>query len=223
MSEPGYRLITAGPSPYGRKVAVALAEKNLAFETVYDLPWADALETRKYSPLEQLPILLPAEGEPVYDSALILDWLELVHPEPPLVPAAQAARIDCLRRRTLGERLMEVAQALVFEMYRDAPAEQTVDRLTRKIVRGLEALEDLVDARCASALACDLGDIASVTTLSCWEYIVNQGISPAISAFEWRGRHPALTKLVEQMETRASFEATRPVPMQVDIRKEVSA
>ena len=60
-----YQLINAGPSPYGRKVAVALHEKGIAFETVLDLPWAEAHATRVHSPLEQLPILLPDDGEAV--------------------------------------------------------------------------------------------------------------------------------------------------------------
>lgn len=40
-----YKLVNAGPSPYGRKVAVALHEKGLPFETIYDLPWTEATET----------------------------------------------------------------------------------------------------------------------------------------------------------------------------------
>ena len=46
-----YTLINAGPSPYGRKVSVALYEKGLPFRTIFDLPWAEAVETRQHSPL----------------------------------------------------------------------------------------------------------------------------------------------------------------------------
>lgn len=221
LSEANYRLINSGPSPYGRKVGIALHEKGLAFETIQDLPWGEAIETRKHSPLEQLPILIPPASEPVFDSAMILDWLELVHPEPALVPTSLDARVDCMRRRALGERLMEIAQALVFELYREEPAKPTIERLSRKITNGLAALDRLLSAPAEGAIDCDQGHIAAATTLLCWEYITREGIAPFIDELQWRERYPALGELVERMERRPSFERTRPKPMRIDIRSEV--
>ena len=223
MSDAAYRLITAGPSPYGRKVEVALIEKGLEYEVIYDLPWAEAVETRKHSPLEQLPILLPADGEPVFDSAMILDWLELVHPEPALVPTDCAARINCLYRRTLGERLMEIAQALVFELHRDGPAQASVERLTRKVTGGLNALDRMLGAPDARTLDCDQGDIAVATTLLCWEFIVEEGMIPPVEVLQWRARHERIAQHVERIKRRSSFARTHPSAMQVEIGREVSA
>lgn len=221
LSESVYRLINSGPSPYGRKVSVALVEKGLAFETIQDLPWGEATETRKHSPLEQLPILIPPGGEPVFDSAMIVDWLELVHPRPALIPDTVEARGDCMRRRALGERLMEIAQALVFELYREQPARATVDRLSRKVTSGLAALERLHAKPTDGTVECDQGHIATATTLLCWEYITAEGIAPFIDELQWRGRYPALGILVERMHARPSFELTQPRPMAIDIRSEV--
>ena len=117
-----YQLINAGPSPYGRKVAVALHEKGIAFETVLDLPWGEAHATRAHSPLEQLPILLPDDGEAVYDSSFILDWLEWTHPMPALLPTQLSARLIARRQQVLGERLMEIAQSLIFGKTRQVMA-----------------------------------------------------------------------------------------------------
>jgi glutathione S-transferase len=221
LSDATYRVINSGPSPYGRKVCIALIEKGLAFETVQDLPWGEATETRRHSPLEQLPILIPPEGDPVFDSAMILDWLELIHPRPALVPSGVDARVDCMRRRALGERLMEIAQALVFERYRDQPAQATIDRLSRKITGGLAALEQLHADPADGAIECDQGHIAAATTLLCWEYITKEGIAPLIDELQWRGRYPALGAFVERMESRPAFEQTTPRPMAIDIRSEV--
>lgn len=221
MSDPAYRLVTAAPSPYGRKVAVALIEKGIAFETTFDLPWADAVETRRYSPLEQLPILLPGAGEPVYDSAMILDWLELAHPDPPLVPAALGDRVACMKLRTLGERLMEIAQSLIFEMHRPAPASAFVVRQSRKIERGLQAAEDLAGERRHLLSPFDQGVIAIATTLLCWEFVVAEGMSPPIEVLAWRERYPELTNLVDDAERRRSFARTRPTSMTVDIGGEM--
>ena len=94
-----YKLINAAPSPYGRKVAVALLEKGLTFQTIYDVPWSDETCTPLYSPLEQLPILLGEAGEKIYASTYILDWLEARHPHPPLLPSG----VDGHGRHRLGD------------------------------------------------------------------------------------------------------------------------
>jgi glutathione S-transferase len=218
-----YRLVNARPSPYGRKVAVALKEKGLAFEIIYDLPWSDAVETRQHSPLEQLPILLVDGEDPVYDSSFILQWLEARHPEPPLLPRDPEERIAALRLQMLGERLMEVAQALIFETHRPQPSPQGIDRATRKILRGLSELERLLkaDRQRLPEGSIHLGHIAIATTLIIWEFVVAEKMSPPIDALVWRGRYPRLTELISELEERPSFQATRPQSMAVDIGAEV--
>ena len=218
-----YRLINARPSPYGRKVAVALHEKGVPFEAVFDLPWAEAVETRKYSPLEQLPILLVDGEEPIFDSSFILQWLEIRHPDPPLLPVNPDDRIAALRLQTLGERLMEVAQSLIFEQYRHPPSGPVVERATRKLSAGLAHADELVGR--ASLLEPDepvhLGHIAIGTTLAVWEFVVAEGMSPPLDALVWRDRCPRLTALLACLEQRSSFRATLPQTMAVDIEAEV--
>ena len=218
-----YQLINAGPSPYGRKVAVALHEKGVPFETIYDLPWADALETQQHSPLEQLPILLIPGEESVYDSSYILRWLEAHHPEPALLPRERDEQLAALKLQTLGERLMEIAQAIIFESYRPQPSEQGIDRNTRKIVRGLGEVERLIATGKPPSVdhPIHLGQIAVATTLLVWEFVVAEKMSPPIDAFVWRGRYPALTALIAELERRPSFLATQPQSMNLDFAAEV--
>jgi len=215
------RLVNARPSPYGRKVAIVLHEKGLPFETVFDLPWAEAVETRLHSPLEQLPILLVEGEEPVYDSSYILQWLELRYPRPALLPQDTVARLAALKLQMLGERLMEIAQAAIFESFRPEPSQQALERGSRKIVRGLAEAERLADAPPEHDEPLHLGQIALVTTLLVWEFVVEQGMSPAMDALVWRGRYPRLTRLAEQFELRPSFVATCPQSMAVNIAAEV--
>ena len=218
-----YQLINARPSPYGRKVAIALHEKAVPFVTIFDLPWAAAVETRQHSPLEQLPILLVPGDEPIYDSSYILQWLEAHHPEPSLLPSGRDERLAALKLQTLGERLMEIAQAIIFETFRPQPSEQAIDRATRKIVRGLAEVERLVATGKPPSVEgpIHLGQIALATTLLVWEFVVSEKMSPPIDAFVWRGRYPALSALVAALELRPSLVATRPQSMKVDIAAEV--
>lgn len=212
-------LITAGPSPFGRKVAVALLEKGISFETILDTPWSGETITRHHSPLEQLPILL-AGNETVFDSTLILEWIETRYPTPPLLPIDVDARLAARKRQVLGERLMEVAQTLILELHRPQPGADWVERQTRKIEGGLAALEQLYRVRGQSAL--DLGDIAVATTLLLFEHAVSAGYSPDIEVLHWRSRYPSLTAFVTRVEKYPSFVATRPQAMTLDLTETVA-
>jgi glutathione S-transferase len=218
-----YRLINARPSPYGRKVAIALLEKGLAFDVTYDEPWSDHSTTGDYSPLQQLPILITPEGDAVCDSSHILDWLEIRHPKPALLPEAQADRLAALNMKALGERLMEIAQSLIFEMHRPQPAAAWIDRQTAKIAGGLGELDRLSALPFAShTVPLHLGHIAVATSLLVWEFVVAHGISPPIAVLRWRGTYPTLTELIEQLEVHPSFVMTQPGAMPVNISAAIS-
>ena len=218
-----FTLINARPSPFGRKVAIAMREKGIAYDTRFDVPWGDETCTPQYSPLEQLPILITEQDEYIYDSAYILDWLEARFPDPALLPAEPDARLAAQKRRMLGERLMEVVQALVFEMLRPEPSAPWVDRQTRKVRGALGELERLYgDHASRGETRPDLGDIAVATTLLGIEFALDSGLSPAIAVLRWREGHPALDSAVSALGARPSFAATRPQMMEVDLQANVA-
>lgn len=83
-----WQLISATPSPYARKVRIALQEKGLPFELKTEVPWDHTTETPQYNPLEKLPVLIFDNGTPaIYESHYILEWLESKYPEPSLLPS----------------------------------------------------------------------------------------------------------------------------------------
>lgn len=210
------KLINAGPSPFGRKVAIALLEKGLEFDVQMDMPWAAGTVTPQHNPLEQLPILI-AGDDTLFDSAYIVEWIETRYPAPPLLPADPDARLATRKRQMLGERLMEIAQALIMEMHRPQPSIDWIERQTRKIDGGLAALDQLYERRGIASEMIDLGDIAVATTVLVFEHAVTAGYSPELPALRWRGGFPALTSFVESIEQRPSFVATRPQEMALDL------
>lgn len=218
-----YRLINSRPSPYGRKVAIALLEKNLAFTVEYDEPWGENSCTGSYSPLRQLPILITPDGKYIYDSTYILEWLEIVHPSPPLLPVDRDDRLTALKLKMLGERLMEVAQSLIFEQHRPDPSEAWIVRQSQKIEGGLAEVDSLLDERLPRPeQPIHLGHIALATTCLVWEFAVAEGLSPDTPEFRWRGRYPKLTHLLEALAQRPSFTTTEPGMMNVDITAHMS-
>lgn len=87
-----WELISATPSPYARKVRIALQEKNLPFDLKTEVPWDHTTQTPQYNPLEKLPVLVFNDGRPaVYESHFILEWLETKYPEPSLLPSIDDA------------------------------------------------------------------------------------------------------------------------------------
>jgi len=218
-----FTLINARPSPFGRKIAIALIEKGLRYEVVYDVPWGESTITPNHSPLEQLPILITSDGETVYDSTFILEWLETRFPEPPLLPVDANARLEAKKRQMLGERVMEIAQNLIFETLRPAPSQPWIDRQTRKILSGLSELNriyatDDIQKRATA----DLGDIAVFTSLDAFEFGMEQGLIPPIDALIWRERYPALTQSSMSIASRSSFIQTRPQMMDVNLAATVA-
>lgn len=214
-----YTLINARPSPYGRKVAVALLEKKIPFDVRYDVPWGPETCTPEFSPLEQLPILITKSGQNIYDSSYILEWLELRHPQPPLLPEFVDQILHAKLLQTLGERLMEIAQNLLFELQRPDPSKAWIERQCRKIRGGLDELDRLIgDRRVESHEPITLGDIAVGTTLLIWEFMVQAGFSPDHEVFRWRNKHHNLNKFVALLEKRPSFGNTRPETMEISIK-----
>ena len=217
-----FKLINARPSPYGRKVAIAMREKGLDYSVTYDVPWGDGTCTPSYSPLEQLPILITDAGEYIYDSAYILDWLEARFPTPALLPVDLDARLQAHKRRMLGERLMEVAQALIFELLRPEPSQAWVDRQTRKVRGALSELERLYEShQPQTALGLDLGDIAVATTLLGTDFAMSSGLTPEIDVLRWRGKYASLSAMITRLDARPSFAATVPQMMDVNLQATV--
>lgn len=119
MVEPRYRLISATPSPYARKVRIALAEKGLPFELVTEVPWDSATTVPRHNPLEKLPVLLLPAGGSVYESSYILQWLELKHPDPPLLPPDPDGVLAARRYEVLCDGICDAVVLTFFERQRD--------------------------------------------------------------------------------------------------------
>ena len=156
------KLINAGPSPFGRKVMVALHEKQVPFAVEWDIPWHRDTIVGAHNPLEQLPILIAEDGETVYESSYILEWIDLRFPEPPLTPADPEARLAMGRYRVLAVGVMDALVRTNFELSRP-PAQQSrewVSRHIRKINGGLRELDRLIgDRDLAVGEALSLADI----------------------------------------------------------------
>jgi len=205
------KLLSATPSPYARKVRIALAEKGIPFELVTEIPWNDDTATPRYNPLEKLPVLILDSGETVYESRFVLEWLELMHPEPQLYPRERDALIATKRLEVLVDGVLD-AFVLHFWERRRPEAMQSrpwLERQMRKIEGGVREIARLVpdDGFCVGGRF-GAADIA-VGTLA--------GYLPVrFPEFVWQPHHPNLVALHARLSERPSFQGTVPVPQDLD-------
>ena len=134
-----YQLISATPSPYARKVRVQLAEKGIPFELVTEVRWNRDTIVPQYNPLEKLPVLICDNGETVYESRFVNEWLEYTHPEPPLLPKDVPGILLSKRCEILADGVCDAGVLLFFERGRDLGQQspEWADSQMRKIMGGI--------------------------------------------------------------------------------------
>ncbi|MGQ0618996.1 MAG: glutathione S-transferase N-terminal domain-containing protein [Panacagrimonas sp.] len=212
------KLVNSTPSAFGRKVAIALKEKKIPFEMVFDVPWNDKTIVPQHSPLEQLPILVTDSGENVFDSMYILEWLERKHPSPALLPADVDGVLAVKRLQITAERLMEIVVLLVFEEQRDDPSPAWTDRQRRKVKGGIAEIARLVGNRVPKAGdPITYGDIAAGASLTWFDFMLSHGMFAAVEEAHWRKQYPNLVAYVDALEARPSFIETAPEMFVVDL------
>lgn len=205
------KLLSATPSPYARKVRIALAEKGLPFELLTEVPWNADTSTPKYNPLEKLPVLILDDGETVYESRFILEWLEVKHPEPPLAPRDPDGLLAAKRLEVLADGVCDAFVLTFFERMRPEAhrSQPWMDRQIRKIHGGFREIARLVPAEgfCVGGRF-TLGDIAVGTLL---DYMTVR-----FPELDWRSRHPHLASYLARISERPSFQGSKPYLQQIE-------
>jgi glutathione S-transferase len=204
------RLISATPSPYARKVRIALAEKDIPFELVTEVPWDSTTATPKYNPLEKLPVLLLEDGGSVYESRFILEWLEAKYPTPPMLPEDIDQRLAARQVEVVVDGICDALVLLFWEKHR--PVEQQSAewqaRQLRKVDGGMRALAGWAGQReFVIGERFSLADIATAT--------VCRYLDVRFPDYPWRSNHPNLSDYSDRMERRPSLQGSVPVPQKI--------
>ena len=205
-----FKLISATPSPYARKVRIALAEKKLPFELITEVPWDSTTATPKHNPLEKLPVLILDDGSSVYESNFIMQYLEWMYPETPLMPADVAGKIAARRLEVLCDGVCDAFVLMFFEKQR---AEGTISkewmaRQQRKVDGGLREMSRLIGNR--EFAVGDTFGLADIAVGTVFGYLCVRAPDT-----DWRSAHPDLSVFSNRMEKRPSFAGSVPVPQKI--------
>ena len=193
------KLIGSRNSPYVRKVRVLLAEKNIAFEFVEEDVWKADTKMARYNPLTKVPALVLEDGESIYDSVVITEYLDTL-PGTRFIPAAAVERARVRRDEALGDGISDAGITIFLERKREAARQDPawIARQREKVEAGIATVAKSIAAR-SGPMA--LGDIACACALFWLEF--------RLPELRWRD-DPALKSWAEKLESRPSFAATRP-------------
>jgi len=210
------QLISATPSPWARKVRILAIEKGIALEVINDIPWAPETCVPQYNPLEKLPILLTDDGDRIYESRLIVEWLERRFPEPPMIPADDEGYIKAKKFEVLADGTLDAMLLAVFEMTRKHVDPEWEARQVRKVDGGLREIARLVgDRHFAIGDGISLADAAIGSLLGSLDFSREQ--QRTVPGGNWRALYPALAIYFDRLEERPSFRETRPIMFDFDV------
>jgi glutathione S-transferase len=202
------KLISSLTTPYGRKVRIVIAEKHLDVEWQEENVWAADTKVGLYNPLTKIPVLVLDDGTTLYDSRVIVEYLDGIVPVSRLIPESGRERAMVKRWEALGDGIADAGIAVFLE--RKRPAElQSNDWITRqlgKIESGIAgAAREMGDRKFCHGETYTLGDISLACSLLWVEFRL-----PEVT---WRQTYPNLRAWIERIEARQEFIDTKPPGM----------
>lgn len=200
------KLIGTSTSPYTRKARIVLAEKHLDCEFVVDPPYASDSRVADYNPLGKIPVLVLDEEVFLFDSRVIVEYLDSASPVGRLIPEDVRHRIQVRRWEALADGCADAALAIVAERRRSDPQQRSVEWIARqegKVKRALKTMSaDLGAKSWCSGEQYNLSDIAAGCALGYLDL--------RLPEIDWRKDYPNLMKFADKLARRSSFKETMP-------------
>ena len=200
------KLIGATASPFVRKVRMVMAEKRIDYEFVLENPYDPASKVPEYNPLGKIPTLVMDDGGAVFDSRVIVEYLDTITPVNKLIPPSGRTRVEVRCWEALADGICEAAILARLEANRPIKEQQSPDWIARqmhKVELGLAAASrGLADKPWCSGGTHSLADIATASTLGYLDF--------RFAHIDWRGGYPNLARLAEKLFKRQSFIDTIP-------------
>jgi glutathione S-transferase len=201
------KLIGSTTSPYVRKVRVVMAEKKLDFQFVLEDVWGQD-DILKSNPLGKVPCLVLDGGEAVFDSRVIVDYLDTLSPVGKLIPASGRERIEVKTWEALADGLLDASILARLEATwpgRTAAqrSQAWIDRQMSRVDAAIQSMgQGLGDKPWCCGIHFTLADIAVGCALGYLDFRFPQ--------IDWRTPHGNLARLHDKLLTRTSFADTAP-------------
>ena len=199
------KLIGSLTSPYVRKARIVLAEKKIEYEFELDSPWTAETKVPNFNPLGKIPVLVLDDSTVLFDSRVIVEYIDSAAPNSKLTPTSNRDRAEVKRWGAVADGICDAA-ALVF-LEKKRPKEQQssewIARQEGKIILGLEYIaEQLGENAWCAGNHFSLADIGVGCALG---YLALR-----FPEIDWSEKHPNLARLYAKLMQRPSFADTVP-------------
>ena len=203
------KLIGSTSSPYVRKVRVVLAEKKLDCDFVLEDVWAAQTTIGDANPLGKVPCLIMEGAEAIFDSRVIVEYLDTLSPVGKLIPVQGRDRAEIKTWEALADGVLDASILARLESTwggRDAAqrSQAWIDRQMGKVQSALKAMsQGLGDKPFCVGIHLTLADISVGCALGYLDF--------RFPDIDWRIDYPNLLKLHDKLMLRSSFIDTQPV------------
>lgn len=200
------KLLGSLASPYVRKVRVVMAEKKLDYELVLDNVWGPETTVPQSNPLGKVPCLIMEDGAAMFDSRVIVEYLDTLTPVGKLIPAQSRERAVVKCWEALADGVLDAAILVRLEKTLRPVEQQSqiwIDRQMGKVHAGLKTMsQDLGETPYCMGNQFTLADVAIGCALG-W-------LSFRFPEITWRDDYPNLARLFDKVSERPSFKDTVP-------------
>jgi glutathione S-transferase len=200
-------VLRGGPiSPFVRKVGICIVEKGLESRFKFVRSFASMvqpnMELLTYNPLSKIPTLLTDDGQTLFDSDVICEYLDSTSAPSSLIPPAGPARWQVLRWNALGSGALDVLVLWRFERNRPAPQQsaEVLQAYAVKIAAVLARVEAEMPVVVAQPFA--MGHVAFGCLFGYLDF--------RFSDIDWRSAHPACAAFFADFSRRPSALKTEP-------------
>ena len=200
------KLIGSLTSPYVRKVRVVMAEKKLDYQLVLEDVWGSDTML-KSNPLGKVPCLVMEGGEAVFDSRVIVEYVDTLSPVGKLIPPSGRERVEVRTWEALADGLCDAALLARMEATwgprEGARCPAWIDRPMSRIDSAIQAMgQGLGDKPWCNGNHFTLADVAVGCALAYLDF--------RFAHIDWRAAHANLARLTEKLAARQSFIDTAP-------------
>ena len=202
------KLIGSNTSPYVRKVRAVMLEKKLDYSFAQEDVWAYNSGISESNPLGKVPCLIMEGQDPVFDSRVIVEYLDGLSPVGKLIPTKGRERVEVKTWEALADGILDAAILARLEAtWPGRSAEQRspawIERQLIKVERSVQAMEKSIgDKPFCCGIYFTLADIATGCALSYLDF--------RFPELAWRQHAPKLNQLMIKLEQRACFIETKP-------------
>jgi len=199
------KLIGSLASPYTRKVRIVLAEKKIDYDFEIDNPWKADARAAKLNPLGKVPVLELDDGRTLFDSRVIVGFLDNASPISRLVPAENRERVEARRWEALADGVLDAGVLARLENQRETKLRNApwIERQMGKVRAGLAAMDsELGDKPWCVGNGYTLADIALGVCLGWLDF--------RYPKMDWKKDQANLARAFAKLSERQSFSDTVP-------------